>query len=312
LLAASLAATGIAHAAFPDKPLKIILPYAAGGPNDMVVRTIAEDVKKRFGQQVIIESKPGGSGLIAIQQVMKSPPDGYTMLTVTSTFAAHPGLFKQLPYDMQRDFTPLIRTVVVPILVLVHPSVPVKNIAELVEYSKKQPGGLYYATAGNASSPHITGEYFKSVSGINMTHVPYKGEAPAFIDLLGGQVKVMLASSAGAMPYIRSGRVKAIAVTTPARIPSLPAVPTVAESGFPNFEMIGWWGLMLPSGTPTDVVNVLYDAIRAALDQKEIKDKLADMGLYVSPQNPVEFKKYIADQTNHVTGVIRASNITAD
>jgi tripartite-type tricarboxylate transporter receptor subunit TctC len=311
-MVATLAVAGIAHAAYPDRPIRIVLPYAAGGPTDVVNRLIAENLKNRLGQPIIIEARPGGAGLIAIQQVLKAPADGYTLISLTSTFAAHPGLFKQLPYNMERDFIPLMRTVIVPIIAVVHPSLPVSNINELVEYAKRQPGGINYATAGNSSGPHIAGEYFKSKSGIDMTHVPYKGEAPALVDVLGGQVKVMLSSTAGALPYLRTGRLKAIAVATPNRLDFMPDVKTIAESGYPGYEFYGWWGMMAPAGTPPEVVTQISEALRAVLEQDDVKSRLAGLGLIVSPQGPQDFKKYITDQTRMYTQIIRSSNITTD
>jgi tripartite-type tricarboxylate transporter receptor subunit TctC len=311
-MVATLAVAGIAHAAYPDRPIRIVLPYAAGGPTDVVNRLIAENLKKRLGQPIIIEARPGGAGLIAIQQVLKAPADGYTLISLTSTFAAHPGLFKQLPYDMERDFIPLMRTVIVPIIAVVHPSLPVNNINELVEYAKRQPGGINYATAGNSSGPHIAGEYFKSKSGIDMTHVPYKGEAPALVDVLGGQVKFMLSSTAGALPYLRTGRLKAIAVATPNRLEFMPEVKTIAESGYPGYEFYGWWGMMAPAGTPPEVVTQISEALRAVLEQDDVKTRLIGLGLIVSPQGPQDFKKYITDQTRMYTQIIRSSGITTD
>lgn len=312
-MVAALAVAGIAHAVYPDRPIKIVVPYPAGGAADGVNRLVAENLSKRLGQPVVVDARPGASGFIAAQLVQKAPADGYTILGFTSTFAAHPGLFKEMPYDMERDFTPLLRTLIIPIVVVVNPTLPVTSMAELVEYSKRQPaGGLAYATAGNASGPHITGEYFKSLTGANLTHAPYKGEGPAVVDVLGGHVKLMISSSTGVLPHIRSGKVRAIAVANPTRLDFLPDVKTIAESGYPGFEMFGWQGMAVATGTPPDVVKLLSETIRSILEQEDVKTKVAGFGLIMSPQGPADFKKYIADQTRMYTKIIQSANIKAD
>lgn len=308
-----LAMAGSARADYPDKPIRFVMTQAAGSPADVVARMVTAEVTRLLGQPIIIDNRPGGSGLIAAQIVQKAAPDGYTVLGFSSTFAGHPGLFKQMPYDLHRDFIPLVRAVIVPLVVVVHPSLPVKDMAELVEYAKREPGGLNYATGGNSSSPHIAGELFKSRSGAPMTHVPYKSDPGAIADTLSGEVKVTWTSTSGTLAHIRAGKLRAIAVSSPARFDVLPDVPTIAESGYAGFELVGWYGYMLPARTPAPVVSKLGDAIRAALARTEIKERLTGLGLIVAPtQSPEDFGAYIDAETRKTSDVIRAARIQAD
>ena len=308
-IALALISAGPARADYPDRPIKFVLPFAPGQGTDVATRMVTGELQKRLGQPVVIENRPGGGGIIAIQQVQKSPPDGYTVLGFSSSFLSNAAFHKQLPYDLGKDFIPVIRTVTSAVVLVVHPSVPVNTVAELVEYTRKNAGQVSYASAGNSTTMHLVGEMLKSRTGAQMEHVPYKGDPAALNDLLGGQIKVGISGFAAALPHIRAGKIKPIAVSTPDRIDTMPHIPTIAET-LTGFELVGWLAYMVPAGTPASVVAKLHDNIRAVIDQPATRDQMANLGMIVSPkQTPAELRGYVESTGKQIVDVIRSANI---
>jgi len=268
---------------YPTRAIKIVVPYSAGGSTDTLARVVAERLGKRLDQAVVVENKPGASEQIAITSVTKAAPDGYTILLSTlSGLAVNPGLYgPRLQYNPQKDLAPIVLAATVPSVVVVHPSVPVKNMTELNAYLKAKAGDVSYASAGAGTPSHLGMEYYKKANGFAPVHVPYKGGAPALQEVMGGQVQLMMALVPEAMPMVKGGRMRALAVTTPKRLAAYPDLPTVAESGGKDFDMTFWYAFMAPAGTPIAIVSKLNQAIDAILSEKDIRAKLEEMSMDV-------------------------------
>jgi len=309
-----VAGTQPARAAdYPTKPIKIVVPYAAGGSTDALARIVAERLSKRFGQAAIVDNKPGASEQIAITSVTKAIPDGYTILLSTlSGLAVNPGLYPKLPYNTQKDLTPISLAATVPSAVVVHPSVPVKNMAELAAYLKSKPGQVSYASAGAGTPSHLGMEYYKKANGFDPVHVPYKGGAPALQEVMGGQVQLMMALVPEAMPLVKAGRLRALAVTTTKRLAAYPDVPTVAESGGKDFDMTFWYAFMAPAGTPAEIVTKLNQAIDAILAEKEVRAKLDELSLDVVGGAPSKVTDLIKSDSAKWKKVIDDAGIKVD
>ena len=309
-----VAGTQPARAAdYPTKPIKIVVPYAAGGSTDALARIVAERLSKRFGQAAIVDNKPGASEQIAITSVTKAVPDGYTILLSTlSGLAVNPGLYPRLPYNTQKDLTPISLAATVPSAVVVHPSVPVKNMAELAAYLKSKPGQVSYASAGAGTPSHLGMEYYKKANGFDPVHVPYKGGAPALQEVMGGQVQLMMALVPEAMPLVKAGRLRALAVTTTKRLAAYPDVPTVAESGGKDFDMTFWYAFMAPAGTPAEIVTKLNQAIDAILAEKEVRAKLDELSLDVVGGAPSKVTDLIKSDSAKWKKVIDDAGIKVD
>ena len=309
-----VAGTQPARAAdYPTKPIRIVVPYAAGGSTDALARIVAERLSKRFGQAAIVDNKPGASEQIAITSVTKAVPDGYTILLSTlSGLAVNPGLYPRLPYNTQKDLTPISLAATVPSAVVVHPSVPVKNMAELAAYLKSKPGQVSYASAGAGTPSHLGMEYYKKANGFDPVHVPYKGGAPALQEVMGGQVQLMMALVPEAMPLVKAGRLRALAVTTTKRLAAYPDVPTVAESGGKDFDMTFWYAFMAPAGTPAEIVTKLNQAIDAILAEKEVRAKLDELSLDVVGGAPSKVTDLIKSDSAKWKKVIDDAGIKVD
>lgn len=301
-----------AGAAYPEKLIRIVVPYAPGGPNDIVARVLAQELAVRWNQQVVVENRPGGGATIGGLAVAKAPADGYTLLLASSTFAAHPGLFPNLPYDLQKDFVPVVKIGDGPIILVANPAFPASNVTELIDYAKRNPGKVSFGTSGTAGTPHLSGEYFNLRSKAGLTHIPYKGDAPAIIGVLNGSTALAFTGLTAAMPQVRSGKLKAIAVTTSTRVEVLPEVPTMAESGLPGFELAGWFSLLAPANTPTAIVNNIAEAVLSILANPEVKAKVTASGVVVAPMGPVEFKPFMASEISKLTELINAAKIKAE
>ena len=309
-----VAGTQPARAAdYPTKPIKIVVPYAAGGSTDALARIVAERLSKRLGQAAIVDNKPGASEQIAITSVTKAIPDGYTILLSTlSGLAVNPGLYPKLPYNTQKDLTPISLAATVPSAVVVHPSVPVKNMAELAAYLKSKPGQVSYASAGAGTPSHLGMEYYKKANGFDPVHVPYKGGAPALQEVMGGQVQLMMALVPEAMPLVKAGRLRALAVTTTKRLAAYPDVPTVSESGGKDFDMTFWYAFMAPAGTPAEIVTKLNQAIDAILAEKEVRAKLDELSLDVVGGAPSKVTDLIKSDSAKWKKVIDDAGIKVD
>ncbi|NNU43999.1 tripartite tricarboxylate transporter substrate binding protein [Ramlibacter montanisoli] len=312
--AAALAAAALAaHAAgFPDKPVRIAVGFAAGGGADIVARQLGHQMGAQVGQSFVVENKPGATGTIAASFVAKAPADGHTLfLGSQSTMLVAPAIYPKLPFDPVQDFTPVSMLVSMPMLLVVHPSVPARTVQELVELAKK--GDLSYASAGAGGPQHTAGELFANLAKIKLTHIPYKGEAPALTDAIGGQVPVMFSNLPAVMPYVKAGKLRALAVSSARRHPELPDLPTVAEAGkLPGFEVLTWYGVFAPAGTPPAVVKKLETEAIAALKSKELSGKLADQGFTVVGSTSQQFAAFMKSEVPRWSKLIKDANIRAD
>ena len=316
LSAAACAAGPLAALAQNDKPITIVVPYAPGGTTDMLGRLIAQQLGTALGRTVIVDNKPGAGTAIGASQVARSAPDGSTLLVATSTtLAINPWLYKKLSYDPAKDFAPVGLIGAVPLMVVVHPSVPAHTLAELVALAKSKPEGLSYGSAGNGSPQHLGAEMFKFATGTAMTHVPYKGSALALTDLLGGQLQLMFTDIAPALQHVRSGKLRALAVTSKKRQPTFPDVPTVAESRLPgtaDFEAVAWQSIVAPAGTPAPVVERLSQEIAKVIAQPALRQKLENDGFEPGSSTPAQLAAYIRSESERWGQVIRASGATID
>jgi tripartite-type tricarboxylate transporter receptor subunit TctC len=293
---------------YPTRPVRWIVGYPPAGASDIAARLIGQWLSDRLGQQFVIENRPGASGNIGNEAVVNAPPDGYTLLLVNAGNAINATLYDKLKYNLIRDIAPVAGIIRVPLVMQVNPSVPVKTVPEFIAYAKANPAKLNMASAGNGTPQHVSGELFKMMAGVNMTHVPYRGSAPALTDLLGGQVQVVFDTTLASIEYIRAGRLRPLAVTTATRLEALPEIPTVSDF-LPGYEASGWYGVGAPKNTPTEIVDKLNNEINAALANPKMKAQLADLGGIVLALSPAEFGKLIADETEKWGKVIRAANI---
>ena len=297
---------------YPERPITMIVPFPPGGPTDLVARVLARQLSDQMGQSVIVDNKGGANGTIGMQAAASAKPDGYTILYNTSSIALAPNLFSNLNFDSEKDFTAISSTAVVPMVVLVHPSVPANNVQEFIDYAKKNPGKLSYASAGNGNVTHLTAFLFTQSADIDAVHVPYRGSAPGMTDLVGGQVHFMTNTLNDSLPFVREGRVKALAITSAKRSELLPDVPTLAESVMPDFESGAWQGVVAPAGTPPAIIDRLNQEIRKALKSDLVREQLAKQGTQILGNSPEEYQKYISDEIVRWGEVIRAAGVTVN
>ena len=284
-----------AATAFPDKPVRFVVGFTPGGPSDILARALGQKLADAWGRQVVIENRPGAGGNIAAEVVAKSAPDGYTwLLGNNSILATNQSLYRSLPYDPVKDFAPVALVAIQPNVLVVNSSVKAETVQELVKLAKQNPGKLNYASTGAGAAAHLSGELFKAMTGVEMVHVPYKGAQPALTDLIAGQVQVMFATSASVIPYLKAGRLRALAVTTAQRSPAMPELPTVSEAGVPGFESITWHGVVVPAATPLDLIEFLNQKINSVLEEKDLKERLANLGAETAGGTPQAFAAYIA------------------
>jgi tripartite-type tricarboxylate transporter receptor subunit TctC len=310
--AALPAASRIAKAqAYPTRPVTIVAPFAAGGATDIVARLIGQWLSDKLRQSVLIDNRPGASGNIGTEAVVRARADGYTLLMAGGPNAINATVYEKLNFNFIRDIAPVARTAYAPLVVVVHPSIPAKTVPELIAYAKANPGKLNIGSPGNGTANHVAGEMFKTVAGINMVQVQYRGSAPAIADLLGGQVQVMLPVMSESIEYIRAGTIRALAVTSAGRSDALPDLPTLADF-VPGFEASNWWGVGAPKNTPAEIIRRLNQEINAALADPVIKARFADLGATVFPGSPAEFGKFIADETERWGKVVKFAGIRAD
>jgi tripartite-type tricarboxylate transporter receptor subunit TctC len=292
--------------------VRFIVPSAVGGGTDIIARAIALKLSESLGAQFVVENRPGAGQMIGIELAAKAPADGYTILMAASTLAINPIMYKAVPYDPVRDFAPITQAATLPNVVVVHPSLPVKSISELIAYAKAHPGQLNFASAGIGTSPQMSIELLKSMAGIDMVHIPYKGTAPGVVDVLAGQVLVMAPNVLTALPHIKSGKLRALAVTSPKRSAALPDVPTVAEAGLPGYDSTQWYGVLAPAGTQREIVARLHGAIARALRDEEVGRRLAADGAEPVGSSPEEFAAFIKSETEKWAKVARAAGIKAE
>jgi len=311
--AATLALPAIGQSAWPSKAIRFVVPFAPGGTSEIVARSVAAELSKQFGQSVFVENKPGGAGVTAMQDVAKATPDGHTIILChVGTLAVNPYMLKSQPYDVNKDFMPVTLLAKVPNVFVIHPDVPATNFKEFVAYAKKNPGKLNYGSAGNASAGHLAMEYLKLVTGMFITHIPYRGTGPQLTDLLAGRTQASSAGLPALGPYVRSGKLRAIAVSTSQRISTLPDVPTVAELGFKNFETSQWYGILAPAGTPAEVVKLLQEESLKALKSSAVTARFATDNAIAGGGPASEFASFIAEEQKVWSDIVERAQIRAD
>lgn len=313
LIAVGLAATHSAWAAFPEKPIRIVIGFPAGGPLDQHARLLTERLQAVLGQPVVIDYKSGAGGTVGAQDVMKAPADGYTlMLANTGVMVINPALYSKLPYATLKDFTPIARTAMQPLALLVNPKLPVTSLKEFIDYTRARPGQVNYGSAGNGGISHLVPEMFKKATGLFMVHIPYRGSAPAFTDLMGGQVQFMGESIPQAANYHKQGKVRALAVTSRERNPALPDIPTVIESGIKGFEVVGFYGFLAPAGLPKDVTAKLSDAFQQVMANPDIRSRMVTQGADPAFMGSEEFAKFLAAEMPRWEQAVKASGAKLD
>jgi tripartite-type tricarboxylate transporter receptor subunit TctC len=326
LLAAALAAAALGHStamaqspstgsgqAYPARPIRIVVPFTPGGSTDILARSIGKELQDAWGQPVVIENVPGAGGSIGADKVAKAPADGYTLLMGhIGTLAVNPSLYPSLPYDPVKSFAPVAWVARVPNVLVVHPSVPAKNVQELVALAKSRPGQLAYGSGGNGSAANLATEYLKVRTGASLLHIPYRGTAPAVTDLLGGQIQVLFSGAPAVLGQVRNGQLRALAVSSPKRLEALPDVPTVAESGYKDFEADQWYGIVAPAGTPPAIVAKLNAQINLSLNSAALKARLVNEGAVAVTATPEAFGAHIAREIARWQPVIKSGRVKAD
>lgn len=303
-----------AHAqAYPARPIRIVVPFPPGGTSDILARSIGQKLTDEWGQQVITDNRPGAAGNIASEYVAKSKPDGYTLyINTVGTHAINPAIYASLGFDAIRDFTAITNLVNLPSIMLVHPSVPVRNARELIALAKKRPGDLQYSSAGSGSQPHLTAEMFKSMAGINVLHVPYKGAAPQMVGLISGEVALTFATAPSGVPLVKNKQARAIGVTSASRIVALPDVPTVSEAGVPGYVAIGWNGLVGPAAMPAPILEKIHTAVAKIVRQPDIRDKFIGLGAEPAISTPEEFSALMKSELVKWAKVVKDSGAKLD
>ena len=300
------------EANWPTKPIKLVVGYAAGGASDVVARLVANKMGGELGQSIIVDNRTGANSNVGAEIVARAPADGYTLYVYTIANTINASLYNKLGYDPIKDFEPIGMMAKIPNLLVVNPSLPIHSVQDYIKYAKESKDGITFASSGSGSSIHLSGEMFKMKTGLNMLHVPYRGSAPAVSDLLGGQVQSMFDNSPSSMPHVKAGKLRALAITSKERSPLLPDVPTIAESGFPGFEVQSWFGLSAPAGTPDAVIKRLNTALNMALKDPTIKQRLADLVATTAPGTPDDMRKFVASELKGWNEVVKASGAKAD
>jgi len=310
---AAFSCVGLSQAqTYPNKPVRIVVGYPPGGAVDAIARVVGQQMTQAFGQQFIVENRGGASGIIGADVVAKSAADGYSLVVLSGTHTVNPSLYKKLPYDTERDFAPVSVVASSAYILVVHPSLPVKSVRELIAFAKKNRDQVNYASSGNAGMPHLSGELFKVKAGIEMTHIPYKGSAAVTTAVLSGEVPIMFSNLISTMPQVQAGRFRALGVTGLARIPAAPNVPTIAESGLPGYEVVGWYGMMAPANTPADIINRLSTAIAKSLQAPEVLRRFANEGIDPVGSTPEAFGKQVREDLIKWAEVVRVSGAKVD
>ena len=309
---AMLATGGVFAQAWPSKPVTLMVPFAPGGTTDIVARPFAQALSQELGQPVVVENRAGAGGTLAAGVAAHAAPDGYTLFVATVAHTMATSLYKQLPYDFERDFVPITILATVPNILIVNPSVPAKSVRELIDYAKANPGKLAYGSAGNGSTEHLSAELFKSMAGVDMVHIPYKGGAPMMADLIGGQIQVAIETSGSAAPHIKGGKVRALAVTTTMRSPAFPEVPTLTEAGLKGYDVTTWYAILAPRGTPEEITTKLYNASAKILRTPDMKQRLEQFGGEPGGLAPGQFAAFIKSETAKWAKVVKESKATVD
>ena len=306
------AAPDVSAQQYPNKPIRLVVGFAAGGPSDVSARTIGQKLTEKWVQQVIVDIRPGAGGNIATEIVAKAPADGYTLLEPAFAHAANPSLYSKLPFDAIRDFAPILLFASIANLLVVHPSIPVHSVKELIAFAKARPNQLTYGSAGNGTASHLAGELLVLMGGIKLTHVPYKGLAPAHTEIMGGQLSLMFDGIVTGMPAVKAGRLRALAVTTSKRWQGTPDIPTMSEAGLAGFEVNSWYGLLAPAGTPREIILKLNTEVARSLREPDARERLYSIGAEPMSNTPEEFAAYIAAEMAKWAKVVKTAGIRAD
>ena len=302
----------LAAQTYPNKPVRVVVPYPPGGPTDIVARVLFQQVSEATGQQFLVDNRAGAGGNIGAEIVAKAPADGYTLLIGTTAHAINMSLFKNLNYDVQKDLAPVSLLTQGPLVLVAHPQFPANSVKEVIELAKSKTGGLNFASSGNGQSTHLSAELFNTMAGIKMSHVPYKGSAPALTDVMSGQVDVMFDTTLSAMPFVKAGKLKALGLTSPVRSTAAPDVPTISESGLPGYEVFAWNGVLVPAGTPKVIIQQLNDQIRKAMLLPQVKDKFSAQGFAASWNSPENFGSFLKNEVDKWWRTVKASGATLD
>ncbi len=298
-------------ASYPNKPVKIIVPFAPGGGSDFMGRLLAKQLTEKLGQPFIVENKPGAGGNLGAEIAVKSPADGYTLMLTAASYTVNPFVYK-VPFDSLKDITPIAQLARGPFIIAVTPSLPAKTLKELVDLAKKQPGKLSYASAGSGSITHVASEYFMDQAGIDVIHVPYKGTSPALTDTIAGNTQIVFGTVASTIPHVKGGKLRALAVSTPKRLPALPDVPTAMELGYKDYQVVNWHGLIGPKGMPADIVAKLNKAVNETMGAKSMESNLESDGLTASPGTAADFGAQLASESARWGAIVKKRNIKAE
>lgn len=312
----AVALAGAAHnlvaQTYPSKPVRVVIPYPPGGPTDILGRAVAQKLSEPLGQSVVVDNKPGASGMIGAGEVARAAPDGYTILVNASLHVINPSLYSKMQFDAIKDFAPVTQLAAVPLVLVVNPAVPVNSVQDLIALAKANPGKLTFASSSIGAAPHLAGELLKTMAGIDIVHVPYKGSGPAITDLVGGQITMMIDSMPSSIAHVKAGRLKLIAVSTAKRIPALPDVPTFAESGVPGYDIATWYGVWAPPGTRKEILSRLQTEIAKVLQQPDVKERLASLGAEAVGSTPEEFAAYCQSELVRWAKVVKDSGAKLD
>lgn len=312
-LIAAIAIGGVTHAAlaqnYPWAPLRIISPYPPGGGTDILGRAIGQKLTDTFRQPVVVENRVGANGTIGAAFVAKAPADGHTILFIPAGYAANPGLYANLPYDQARDLAPVSHLASGPLVLVVHPSLPAKSLKEFIALAKARPGTINFGTPGAGALPHLSAELFNNMAGIKMVHIPYKGPGAAAIDLMSGQISAYFMNILQSLPLVKAGKLRALGVTSPQRSSIAPDLPAIAEAGLPGFDMTNWYGMLVPAGTPRDIINKLQQEVARILNLPELKERLAGDGMTVVAGTPEQFAGFLASETAKFNQIIQTAGI---
>lgn len=298
--------------AYPSRPVKVVVPYPPGGPTDIVARVVFQQVSESTGQQFVIDNRAGAGGNIGAEAVARAPADGYTLLIGTTAHAINMSMFKSLGYDVVKDFSPVTLLSQGPLVLVAHPGFAPNSVAELIALAKSKPGALNFASSGNGQSTHLSGELFNTMAGVKIAHVPYKGSAPALTDVIAGQVPFMFDTMLSAMPFVKAGKLKALAVSSPQRSPAAPDVPTIAESGLPGYETFAWNGLLAPAGTPPAVIARLNEELKKALESPQVRERFGLQGFAATWTTPEQSRSFIGAEVAKWAKTVKASGASLD
>ena len=311
ILSGAFAAIPPVYAQYPNRPVRIIVPTSSGAGADFAARLMSQQLSERYTQQVVVENRAGATTMIGTETVAKSAPDGHTLLMAPPAFAINPSLFRKVPYDALRDFAPITHVGNSPLVLVVHPSLPLKSVKELIAVAKARPGEILFASSGSGSITHMSAELFLYMTGTRMLHVPYKGPAPGVIDLVGGRVQMMVTSATITLPHLRTGRLRALGVTSAKRTPAAPDIPTIAEAGVPGYESLAWYALLAPTGTPREIISQLNMDVVGVLRAQSVRDRLGNEGIEVVASSPDELAAYIRSEMVKWAKVVKAAGIQA-